>query len=824
MRKLHNMASFDNMSDDNNCNNNNNNNNCKILRYRIYKCSSYSPTYVPENILVDKPLDQSSRWSSENDNHPQYIVLKLDQASIVKSITFGKFEKTHVCNMKKFKIYGAIEYDKWTELLNAGLKNDTVPETFELKHTIGCDNVYYPIRYVKIMPLESWGPSFNYSIWFVCLNGIDDKSYIDYNINRVNQYLNNEIIRLCMKHFRRLKQTDIVDSLVKNTSSSSSSSTLSFEDKHLSLLYDILVNNGDYKQAEIFITNSINNGLLDEYISNQPYKAIWNKINCDEPKPGKRGGHQMVLDSNNEILYLFGGWDGRQDLADLWSYDIKLNKWTLICNNTELVGGPNARSCHKMAFDQDRKQLFTIGKYLDTQYRNVDNLKCDFYVYDIEKNQWTLISNDTYSVGGPPLIFDHQMCIDHDKRMIYVFGGRILLSSLSTTTNTNTSSSPPPQSVNAAAAASCNVPSPSSSSSTTSSTTTTTEPLFSGLYSYHIPTSTWKLLASDTTNTNSSSNINCSLRARVGHSMLFNQIDRKLYISPGQRCKEYLNDYFTYNVDTNDIQRIYLADFSINNSNNNNNNNNNSLNKNERFSKDEFNKNISPGAGFTQRATIDPVLGEIYVLSGPGKDKDKRDENVQNSFWVYNIKNSNWTCIYRNENTGEKYWSKMQDIEPCPRFAHQLVYDKYKKIHYLFGGNPGRSSLPKLRLDDFWTLKLCRPTHDELLKNFKWIIRKYKFKEIAINGNSIEALEYLQNDVYEIIDHNDPIQTKEFQLLTSVLFKSSSSNSRTSTDDAAADVDVDQVHNKRVQLYDKISEFFPESMTQPRANLTDLLL
>ncbi|KAF7990606.1 hypothetical protein HCN44_000411 [Aphidius gifuensis] len=134
------------------------------------------------------------------------------------------------------------------------------------------------------------------------------------------------------------------------------------------------------------MTNLINNGLLDEYSNNQPYKAIWNKLNCDKPK---RSGHQMVLDLNNEILYLFGGWDGRQDLADLWSFDIKLNK----CNSTEL----------------------------------------------------TLISNDTYSVGGPPLIFDHQLSIDHDKRMIYGFGGRILLSSsslpLSTPTNTNTLSS-----------------------------------------------------------------------------------------------------------------------------------------------------------------------------------------------------------------------------------------------------------------------------------------------------------------------------------------------------------------------------------------------
>lgn len=39
------------------------------------------------------------------------------------------------------------------------------------------------------------------------------------------------------------------------------------------------------------------------------------------------------------------------------------------------------------------------------------------------------------------------------------------------------------------------------------------------------------------------------------------------------------------------------------------------------------------------------------------------------------------SCIYRNENTGELYWNKMQHLEPCPRFAHQLVYDPVNKVY-----------------------------------------------------------------------------------------------------------------------------------------------
>lgn len=45
-------------------------------------------------------------------------------------------------------------------------------------------------------------------------------------------------------------------------------------------------------------------------------------------------------------------------------------------------------------------------------------------------------------------------------------------------------------------------------------------------------------------------------------------------------------------------------------------------------------------------------------------------------------------------------------LEPCPRYAHQLVYDELAKTHYLFGGNPGIFQYQQLRLDDFWLLQL----------------------------------------------------------------------------------------------------------------------
>lgn len=69
------------------------------------------------NILEDCPSDQASRWSAHTNNPPQYLTLKLKRPAVVKKIKFGKFEKSHVCNLKKFHIYGGLEEDRMVLLL-----------------------------------------------------------------------------------------------------------------------------------------------------------------------------------------------------------------------------------------------------------------------------------------------------------------------------------------------------------------------------------------------------------------------------------------------------------------------------------------------------------------------------------------------------------------------------------------------------------------------------------------------------------------------------------------------------------------------------------
>lgn len=48
----------------------------------------------------------------------QFLILKMERPAIVQSITFGKYEKTHVCNLKKFKVFGGMSEENMTELLS----------------------------------------------------------------------------------------------------------------------------------------------------------------------------------------------------------------------------------------------------------------------------------------------------------------------------------------------------------------------------------------------------------------------------------------------------------------------------------------------------------------------------------------------------------------------------------------------------------------------------------------------------------------------------------------------------------------------------------
>ena len=88
--------------------------------------------------------------------------------------------------------------------------------------------------------------------------------------------------------------------------------------------------------------------------------------------------------------------------------------------------------------------------------------------------------------------------------------------------------------------------------------------------------------------------------------------------------------------------------------------------------------------------------------------------------------------------------------------------------HYLFGGNPGEVTNRSARLGDFWKLTLHKPCIKDLLNRILFLVRKQKYLELCATDH-ISALKYLQNQVAEVTNHNDPAHSTQFRKLASCL-------------------------------------------------------
>ncbi|KAI9137613.1 Muskelin N-terminus-domain-containing protein [Paraphysoderma sedebokerense] len=719
--------------------------------------------------MVDRPSDQGSRWSSGSNNQQQFVTIKLDKVGVLTTITFGKYHKVHVCNLKEFKVFGGLSTDNMVELLHSGLRNDSEAETFPLKYK--ANGVIFPVQYIKLVPLMAWGANFNFSIWYVELKGFDEAGVVDRVYRDYMNHRETESIRLILKHFRQRNLIPCFNLLQQTTQ-------LQLEDPMLTNLHKLLVVDGNFEAAEELMESSCERGLFLEWLKECKYKPVWRRVYaCDEngESPCMRGGHQMCIDSEGGRIFLFGGWDGAKDLSDFWMYDVNNGRWNLLSSDTRRQNGPGPRSCHKICYDPASHQIYSLGRYVDVESRPHTNLDSDFWRYDTISHKWYRISSNTAADGGPQLIYDHQMCMDPEGQVLYVFGGR-------TVSMENSAHS------------------------------------YSGLYAWYANSNRWRLLRSDTTNQEGT-----QLKSRIGHSMLYNSAERQLFIFAGQRNKDYLSDFYIYDIPSDTVSELSR----------------------------DYSKLGGPEPGFTQRATIDTDLNELYVLSGLMRDKITTQETVKNSFWVYKYDKDRWIRIYQNENVDPTYWNKMKDVEPMPRFAHQLVFDCKRKVQYLFGGNPGEPGNPSLRLDDFWELHLQRPHPSDLLRQIKFEIRKQRFREMCfsspapslsssmssnassvpglaaapnnmISSNSIKALKYLQTHVIQVVNHADEEESAKFRALSSSLFVSPENQESDSTDSGMQS--HQQIFFKsRTELYEKLVDYFPENMKQPKGSLIDLI-
>lgn len=147
------------------------------------------------------------------------------------------------------------------------------------------------------------------------------------------------------------------------------------------------------QKAEEIVRSAALNGLFDEWARGEPPMLTCHQIrHPPHQSPCPRGGHQMCIDGRRRKIWLFGGFDGYRDLADLWVYhlpplsdsedtvmtsgsglsiekmkmrDESEEGWELISGNVMRQNGPMNRSCHKMALDELTGDLYVLGRYTE---------------------------------------------------------------------------------------------------------------------------------------------------------------------------------------------------------------------------------------------------------------------------------------------------------------------------------------------------------------------------------------------------------------------------------------------------------------------------
>lgn len=84
----------------------------------------------------------------------------------------------------------------------------------------------------------------------------------------------------------------------------------------------------------------------------------WTQLNPAGDRPSRRAAHALVYDSAKARLVLFGGYDGANDLNDLWAYDPAAGNWSDITPKGTL---PAARDNHTVIYDSIGDQLIVFG-------------------------------------------------------------------------------------------------------------------------------------------------------------------------------------------------------------------------------------------------------------------------------------------------------------------------------------------------------------------------------------------------------------------------------------------------------------------------------
>lgn len=107
------------------------------------------------------------------------------------------------------------------------------------------------MMFVQVIPLLSYGPSFNFSIWYIELLGLEDELIVSNTLQSYNEQKEKTTIRLILKHLRSKGFFEAFRTLSDETN-------IQLEDPEVTELYQCLVDAGDFTRVEEIMGKLIN--------------------------------------------------------------------------------------------------------------------------------------------------------------------------------------------------------------------------------------------------------------------------------------------------------------------------------------------------------------------------------------------------------------------------------------------------------------------------------------------------------------------------------------------------------------------------------------
>ncbi|TBT99975.1 hypothetical protein CWI36_1786p0010, partial [Hamiltosporidium magnivora] len=235
-----------------------------------------------------------------------------------------------------------------------------------------------------------------------------------------------------------------------NTNSYTNPFNIQLQHPLLSTLYSHL-NNKKFKEAEYLIKNIKNCKYFKDYINKTGYKIIWYKIPYKEIWPGSRGGHHGVI--HKGYLYMYGGWNGTQELCDMWRYRIKgdeegydsgggsckdIKDYNVNTNMDNSIDNPtpnpnicinNGTTIYNPNTNPNPNPNMCINKGTTINNPNPNpnpniciNNNNSNTNNNVNTSPWYLLSTNTKTQNGPGRRSCHKMCINPLNDSIYVLG------------------------------------------------------------------------------------------------------------------------------------------------------------------------------------------------------------------------------------------------------------------------------------------------------------------------------------------------------------------------------------------------------------------